>query len=358
MNTLGQLFKISTFGESHGPYIGVMIDGCPAGIEFDTHFIQSELDRRRPGQSDLTTARNESDGFEVISGVFENKTTGAPITLLIKNKDPKSEDYDKLRNVYRPSHADFTYDKKYGHRDHRGGGRASARITAGWVAAGALAKLYLKSANIQINAYVKQVYTISLETPYTSLDLSEIEKNPVRCPDKKIAAKMEEIILQAKNEGDSLGGVVACVIQNLPIGLGEPLFDKLNARLSHAIMSINATKGIQFGGGFDMTRFKGSEINDAFIVKADGTTGIQTNHSGGIQGGISNGAPIYFETAFKPTASISKSQKTVDTAGNETELQTTGRHDPCVLPRAVPVVEAMAALVIADFMLLQKAYSL
>lgn len=358
MNTLGQLFKVSTFGESHGPAIGVMIDGCPAGLEFDKDFIQSELDKRRPGQTDITTSRNELDIFDVISGVFENKTTGAPITILIKNKNARPEDYKELRSVYRPSHADFTYHKKYGHRDHRGGGRSSARVTAGWVAAGALAKLYLKLAGVQIHAYVKRVHTIELQTPYTAINLNEIEKNPVRCPDKETAIRMEEIILQAKKEGDSLGGVVACLIQNVPIGLGEPLFDKLNARLAHAIMSINATKGIQFGGGFDITRFKGSEINDAFIVKADGSTGLQTNHSGGIQGGISNGEPIYFETAFKPTASISKSQKTVDTYGKEAELQTTGRHDPCVLPRAVPVVEAMAALVIADFMMLQKAYSL
>ncbi|MFM9946151.1 MAG: chorismate synthase [Bacteroidia bacterium] len=357
MNTLGSLFKITSFGESHGPAIGVVIDGCPAQLEIDKDFIQTQLDKRRPGQSDITTSRKEEDKIEILSGVFEGKSTGAPITLLIKNKDSNPADYDHLKNVYRPSHADFTYQNKYGIRDHRGGGRSSARVTAGWVAAGAVAQLFLKKYSISITAYVKQVHTISLNIPYSELNFEHIEKNKVRCPHSETAALMEQEILKAKNEGDSLGGIISCVISNGPIGLGEPVFDKLNAKLAHAIMSINAVKGIQFGEGFNSVNFKGSELNDGFISK-NGKTSTLTNHSGGIQGGISNGEDIYFETAFKPTATILKPQQTVDTDGNNTTLEATGRHDPCVLPRTVPIVEAMAALVLADLVLLQKAYSM
>lgn len=357
MNTLGTLFKITSFGESHGPAIGVVIDGCPSQLEIDIDFIQAELNKRRPGQSNITTSRNEADTVEILSGVFEGKSTGAPITLLIKNKDSNPTDYEHLKDIYRPSHADFTYQKKYGIRDYRGGGRSSARVTAGWVAAGAIAKLLLKKYSISITAYVKQVHQIALTIPYTELNFEEIEKNKVRCPHPETAALMEQEILKAKNEGDSLGGIISCVITNSPIGLGEPVFDKLNAKLAQAIMSINAVKGIQFGEGFNSVNFKGSELNDAFITK-EGKVGTYTNHSGGIQGGISNGEDIYFETAFKPTATILKSQQTVDTAGNETTLEAKGRHDPCVLPRAVPIVEVMSALVLADLLLLQKAYSL
>jgi len=356
MNTLGQLFKITSFGESHGPFIGVVIDGCPALLEIDVDFIQSELNRRRPGQSDITTSRNEGDKVEILSGVFDGKSTGAPITLIIKNKDSNPFDYDHLKDIYRPSHADFTYEKKYGIRDYRGGGRSSARVTAGWVAAGAIAKLLLKKHQISITAYVKQIHQIALTIPYTDLNFTEIEKNKVRCPHPETAALMEQEILKAKNEGDSLGGIISCVINNCPVGLGEPVFDKLNAKLAQAIMSINAVKGIQFGEGFNSVNFKGSQMNDAFISK-EGKTSTSTNHSGGIQGGISNGETIYFETAFKPTSTINKSQKTVDTDGNDIELNATGRHDPCVLPRAVPIVEAMAACVLADLHLLQKAYT-
>ncbi len=357
MNTLSTLFKITSFGESHGPAIGVVIDGCPSLLEIDLDFIQSQLDKRRPGQSAITTSRNEDDIVEILSGVFEGKSTGAPITLFIKNKDSNPQDYEHLKSVYRPSHADYTNQNKYGIRDYRGGGRSSARVTAGWVAAGAIAKLLLKKYEISITAYVKQVHQISLEIPYTSLNFDEIEKNNVRCPHPETAALMEQEIFNAKKEGDSLGGIISCVISHCPIGLGEPVFDKLNAKLAHAILSINAVKGIQFGEGFNSINFKGSELNDAFINK-DGKTSTLTNHSGGIQGGISNGEDIYFETAFKPTSTISKSQQTVDTDGNNINLETKGRHDPCVLPRAVPIVEAMAALVIADLILVQKAYRL
>lgn len=357
MNTLGSLFKITSFGESHGTAIGVVIDGCPPLLEIDSDFIQSQLDKRRPGQSAITTQRNEDDKVEILSGVFEGKSTGAPIALLIKNKDSNPADYEQLKDIYRPSHADFTYQNKYGIRDYRGGGRSSARVTAGWVAAGAIAKLLLKKYGISITAYVKQVHTIALSIPYTSLDFAEIEKNKVRCPHPETAVLMEQEILKAKTEGNSLGGIISCVVSNCPVGLGEPVFDKLNAKLAHAIMSINAVKGIQFGEGFNSVNFKGSELNDSFVNK-EGKTSTLTNHSGGIQGGISNGEYIYFETAFKPTATILKSQQTVDTSGNETTLEAKGRHDPCVLPRAVPIVEAMTALVLADLVLLQKAYSL
>jgi len=358
MNTLGKLFKITSFGESHGTIIGVVIDGCPPLLTIDQSFIQAQLNRRKPGQSNISTSRNEDDEFEILSGVFEQKSTGAPITIIIKNKDTRPEDYSKLKDIYRPSHADFTYQKKYGIRDYRGGGRSSARITAGWVAAGAIAKLFLAHFEIDITAYVKQVHQIAINKAYLSLNLQNIETNSVRCPDPETALLMQKAILEAKQEGDSLGGIAACIIKNCPIGLGEPLFDKLNAKLAQAVLSINAVKGIQFGEGFNSVLFKGSELNDAFIRKQNGETGTQSNYSGGIQGGISNGEIIYFETAFKPTATISKLQKTVDIEGNEHNLEASGRHDPCVLPRAVPIIEAMAALVLADCILLQKAYTL
>jgi len=355
MNSLGQLFRITSFGESHGTSVGVVIDGCPAMLPIDIKYIQSELNRRRPGQSSITTSRDEMDVVEIVSGIYENKSTGAPLTLIIKNNDSQPHDYDHLKDIFRPSHADFTYQKKYGIRDHRGGGRSSARITAGWVAAGAIAKLIIKQAEMDITAYVKQVHTIALNTNYSTLDFSEIEKNKVRCPDPEVAILMEEEILKAKNDGDSLGGIIACVVKNCPVGIGEPVFDKLNARISHAIMSINAVKGIQFGDGFNSVNYKGSAFNDAFVTKMNGEPGTITNHSGGIQGGISNGEDIYFETVFKPTATIRKTQNTINIKGDETRIEASGRHDPCVVPRAVPIVEAMTALVIADLFLINRA---
>ncbi len=357
MNTLGHLFKITSFGESHGKAIGIIVDGCPSLMEIDAQFIQSKVDKRRPGQSNLTTSREEQDEIEIISGVFEGKSTGAPIAILIKNKDSKPEDYDHLKDVYRPSHADFTYQQKYGIRDHLGGGRSSARVTAGWVAAGAIAQLFLNHYQIDIKAYVKQVYNIALTIPYSDLNLDNIESNSIRCPHPETAQLMEQEIVKAKLEGDSLGGIIACVVKNCPIGIGEPVFDKLNAKIAHAILSINAVKGIQFGEGFGSVNFKGSEINDGFITH-NGKVQTITNNSGGIQGGISNGQPIYFETAFKPTASIRKPQQTIDKSGRSIVLETSGRHDPCVLPRAVPIIEAMTALAIADLILLQKTNTL
>ena len=357
MNTLGHLFKITSFGESHGKAIGVIIDGCPSLLHIDTAFIQLKVDRRRPGQSLITSTRNEYDKIEIISGVFEGKSTGAPIAILINNKDSKSEDYENLKEVYRPSHADFTYQKKYGIRDYLGGGRSSARITAGWVAAGAIAQLFLKQYQIEITAYVKQVYNVALNLPHSSLNLENIDTNAIRCPHDETAHLMEQEILKAKKEGDSLGGIISCVIKNCPIGVGEPVFAKLNAKIAHAVLSINAVKGIQFGEGFNSINYKASEINDSFINQ-NGKIKTATNYSGGIQGGISNGESIYFETAFKPTATISKPQQTVDKSGNEIILESTGRHDPCVLPRAVPIIEAMTALVLADLILLQKSNAL
>ena len=347
-NTYGKIFKLTTFGESHGQAIGGIIDGCPAGLEIDLNAIEAEMNRRKPGQSTIVTQRKEPDTVKFLSGIFEGKTTGTPIGFVIENTNQKSQDYSHIKDTYRPSHADYTYDKKYGIRDYRGGGRSSARETASRVAAGAIAKQLLKG--VSLNAYVSAVGEISLNKHYSELDFSEIEKNPVRCPDPKIALEMENYIKQIRKEGDTVGGIVSCVIKNVPIGLGEPVFDKLHAELGKAMLSINAVKGFEFGSGFEGIKLKGSEHNDLF--NEDGST--KTNHSGGVQGGISNGEDIYFNVAFKPVATIMQKQQTIDSNGNLAEMQGKGRHDPCVVPRAVPIVEAMAALVIADFWLLNK----
>lgn len=347
-NTFGHLFRLTTYGESHGPAIGGIIDGCPAGLSLDMDSIQHDLDRRRPGQSSIVTQRKESDQVAFLSGIFEGKTTGTPIGFQIQNDNPKSKDYDHIKDTYRPSHADFVYDKKYGDRDYRGGGRSSARETACRVVAGAIAKQLLSEVSIQ--AFVTQAGDISLEKNWESLDLSKAENNPVRCPDPDTAQAMEAHIKEVRKEGDTIGGVITCVIKNLPIGLGEPVFDKLHAQLGKAMLSINAVKGFEFGSGFAGTRMRGSEHNDAF--NPDGST--QTNFSGGIQGGISNGMDIYFNVAFKPVATILQKYDTIDKAGNNVKAQGKGRHDPCVVPRAVPIVEAMAALVLADFTLLNR----
>lgn len=352
-NTIGQLFKITTFGESHGEAVGVVIDGCPPLLEVDIDFINNEMTRRRPGQSALTTQRNEDDQVQILSGIFEGKTTGAPIAIVIPNKDQRSKDYDALKDVYRPSHADYVYEEKYGIRDYKGGGRSSARATASVVAAGAIAKLLLQQQDISIKAYVNQVGEIETPLPYTKLDLTQIEKNIVRCPHPETAEQMIAEIGKAKNEGDSLGGSITCVIQNTPAGLGEPVFDKLQADLAKAMLSINATKGFEYGSGFEGTKLKGSQHNDSFI-NDDNTVKTTTNNSGGIQGGISNGMDIYCKVAFKPTATISKQQHTINQKGESINLEAKGRHDPCVLPRAVSIVEAMAALTLADHWLRNK----
>lgn len=349
MNNYGTLFRISTFGESHGPAIGVIIDGCPAGLTIDEAFIQAELDRRKPGQSKITTQRKEDDTFKILSGVFEGKSTGTPIALVIENQDQRSKDYSHIQNTYRPSHADFTYDAKYGFRDYRGGGRSSARETAARVAAGAIAKLLLKNVGIEIHAFVSQVG--NLKAPhYTQLDLSKTEDNMVRCPDATTAEKMIALIDQVRLDRDTIGGVVTGVIKNTPVGLGEPVFDKLHAELGKAMLSINAVKGFEYGSGFEGVMLRGSQHNDEFYNEA-GKIKTKTNHSGGVQGGISNGEDIYFNVAFKPVATIMQDQPSVDKDGNETTVSGKGRHDPCVVPRAVPIVEAMAALVLADFYL-------
>ncbi len=347
-NSFGQLFKLTTFGESHGPAIGGILDGCPAGLVIDENFIQSELDRRKPGQSHITTQRKESDTVKFLSGIFDGKTTGTPIGFIIENEDQKSKDYEHLKDAYRPSHADFTYEKKYGIRDYKGGGRSSARETACRIVAGAIAKLLLKKENIFIRAYVSCVGKIKLEKNYKELDLNKTE-NIVRCPDEKTATDMIAHIEEIRKQGDTIGGIVSCIIKHVPLGLGEPVFDKLHADLGKAMLSINAVKGFEFGAGFDSINFKGSELNDIFIKG-----GIKTNNSGGIQGGISNGEDIYFNVAFKPVATIMKTQKSINSKGEEIELSAKGRHDPCVLPRAVPIVESMAALVIVDHFLRNK----
>lgn len=352
-NSFGQIFKLSTFGESHGPAIGGSLEGCPAGLPIDPAFIQKELDRRRPGQSDITSPRKESDRVELLSGIFNGLSTGTPIGFTIRNEDQVSKDYSHLENSYRPSHADLTWEKKYGLRDHRGGGRSSARETACRVVGGAIAKLLLQQQNIKVQAFVRQVGSVRLEKDHDQLDLSLTESNMVRCPDQTTANKMIAAIEQAKQEGDTLGGVIQCVIQNAPIGLGEPVFDKLHAVLGHAMLSINAVKGFEIGSGFDSVQFKGSQLNDVFENQG-GRIVTRTNHSGGIQGGISNGMPIWFNVAFKPVATIMQAQESVDKAGNPITLEAKGRHDPCVLPRAVPIVEAMAALVMADLLLLNR----
>ncbi len=358
-NSFGQQFRITTFGESHGEAIGVVIDGCPAGLKIDTAFIQTELNRRRPGQSKITTQRNETDEFKIISGVFENITTGTPIAIIIPNLDQKSADYDHLKDVYRPSHADYTYETKYGVRDYRGSGRASARETVARVAAGAVAKLLLQKSGIKINAFVSQVANVELEKSYTELNLDSAENNPVRCPDEETAQKMIVLIEQVKNEGDTVGGTISCVVANCPVGLGEPVFDKLHADLAKAVMSINAVKGFEIGSGFEGAMRKGSEENDRFSSSPSPQgEGLRvrslSNNSGGIQGGISNGLDIFFRVAFKPVSTLMKDQITIDKSGNEVELKGKGRHDACVLPRAVPIVEAMTALVIADHLLRNK----
>ncbi len=351
-NLYGTLFKISTFGESHGLAIGAVIDGCPAGLEIDEPFIQAELNRRKPGQSKITTQRKEDDTFKILSGVFEGKTTGAPIAIVIENQDQRSKDYSHIENTFRPSHADFTYQEKYGIRDHRGGGRSSARETAARVAAGAIAKLLLRKYRVEINAFVSQVG--ELKAPhYTSLDLTKTEENIVRCPDAVTAEKMIALIDQVRLERDTVGGAVTCVIKNTPVGLGEPVFDKLHAELGKAMLSINAVKGFEYGSGFEGVQLRGSQHNDEFYVD-EGRVRTKTNHSGGIQGGISNGEDIYFNVAFKPVATIMQDQHTVDKDGNDAIVSGKGRHDPCVVPRAVPIVEAMAALVLVDFLLRAK----
>lgn len=357
-STYGKIFKISTFGESHGVGIGVIVEGCPAGVDFDTDFIQSELTRRKPGQSRITTQRKEADEFEVLSGVFEGKTTGTPIALIIRNEDQRSKDYSHIAAQFRPSHADYTYQVKYGVRDYRGGGRSSARETAARVAAGALAKLLLANFGVNIQAYVSQVGVMKLDKFYTELDLTETENNAVRCPDPEMAEKMFTYIDDVRKKGDSIGGVVNCVIKGTPAGWGEPVFDKLHAELGKAMLSINAVKGFEYGSGFDGVAMLGSEHNDAFFIDDKGEVHTRSNHSGGIQGGISNGEDIYFKVAFKPVATIMQDQESVDSHGDPAVVQGKGRHDPCVVPRAVPIVEAMAALVLADFYLRNKASKL
>jgi len=352
-NTFGNIFRLTTFGESHGEAIGGVVDGMPAGIEIDMNFIQQELNRRRPGQSALTTARQEPDKVEILSGVFEGKSTGCPIGFVVKNTNQHSSDYDNLREVFRPSHADYTYYIKYGIRDHRGGGRSSARETIARVVGGALAKLALKPLGINVTAYTQQVGDICLEKGYTDYDFGLIESNPVRCPDIAKAAEMEALIQEVKAAGDTIGGAVRCVIQGCPIGLGEPVFGKLHAALANAMMSINAAKGFEYGEGFSGMGMRGSEQNDVFYNK-DGVISTLTNHSGGIQGGISNGQDICFRVAFKPVATLLTEQQTVNTAGEDAVVKARGRHDPCVLPRAVPIVEAMGAMTILDYYLLNK----
>lgn len=358
MNTFGQIFRITTFGESHGAAVGGVIDGMPAGIAVDEDFIQHELDRRRPGQSKLTTARNEADKVELLSGIFEGKTTGQPIGYLVRNTNQHSQDYENMRNVYRPSHADYTYTQKYGIRDHRGGGRSSARETISRVVGGAFAKLALRQMGISIQAYTQQVGDIILPGTYKDYDLTLTETNDVRCPDPSYAQKMADLITEVKAQGDTIGGVICCVIKGCPVGLGEPAFDKLHALLGHAMLSINAVKGFEYGQGFAGVTARGSQQNDVMIPLADGKVGFATNNSGGIQGGISNGEDIYFRVAFKPVATLLMEQDTVTKDGEATKLTARGRHDPCVLPRAVPIVEAMAAITILDAVLRNRHYSL
>ena len=348
MNTIGNLFRVTTFGESHGLALGGVIDGCPAGIELDVKLIQKDLDRRKPGQSKITTQRKENDEVRILSGVFEGKTTGTPIGFTIENTNQKSKDYSHIKDSYRPSHADLVYDEKYGFRDYRGGGRSSARETVSRVVAGAIAKQFLKG--ISIDAYVNQVGRIKSDKTYAELNLKDAENNIVRCPDLEVAEQMINFISETKKKGDTVGGVIRCVIKGVPMGLGEPVFDKLHARLGSAMLSINAVKGFSYGSGFDGVQMYGSDHNDMF--NTDKST--KTNFSGGIQGGISNGMDIYFDVAFKPVATLIQAYETIDQQGNIVQTHGKGRHDPCVVPRAVPIVEAMAALVIADFMLLKR----
>ncbi len=348
-NSFGQVFKLTTFGESHGEAIGGIIDGCPAGLNIDLEFIQNELDRRKPGQSHITTQRKESDKVQFLSGVFEGKTTGTPIGFIIPNENQKSKDYDHLKEVYRPSHADFTYEAKYGIRDHKGGGRSSARETACRIVGGAIAKLILKQNKVSIQAYVSCVKDVKVKDHYSKLDLSKTESNIIRCPDEATANKMIALIEETRKAGDTVGGIISCVIKGIPVGLGEPVFDKLHADLGKAMLSINAVKGFEYGAGFDAVKSNGSELNDIFEGGKEIST--KTNNSGGVQGGISNGQDIYFNVAFKPVATVMQKQKSVNAKGEEVDLEAKGRHDPCVLPRAVPIVESMAALVLADHLL-------
>ena len=349
-NTYGNIFTLTSFGESHGEAVGGVVDGMPAGIDIDLDFIQSELDRRRPGQSAITTSRKEADKVELLSGVFEGKSTGCPIGFVVRNTNQHSQDYENMRNVFRPSHADYTYTTKYGERDHRGGGRSSARITISRCVAGALAKLALRQIGVSITAYTSQVGDIAIDLDYRHHDFSKIETNAVRCPDVEAAAKMEQLIAEVKGQGDTIGGIITCVVKGCPVGLGEPEFDKLHAALGSAMLGINAVKGFEYGAGFACVNRRGSELNDVFTEGFHTTT----NNSGGIQGGISNGEDIYFRVAFKPVATLLMEQPTVDKDGNPTTLTARGRHDPCVLPRAVPIVEAMAAMTILDYYLLSK----
>ena len=347
-NTFGKSFTLTTFGESHGPALGGVIDGCPAGVPVDINTIQKDLDRRRPGQSAIVTQRKEPDTVEIYSGVFEGKSTGTPIGFVIHNTNQKSKDYTHIKDSYRPSHADYVYDQKYGFRDYRGGGRSSARETAARVVAGSIAKQLI--APIEIQAFVSKVGELSLPNPAAISDFSYIEQNPVRCPDAEMAAEMETYIKQVRKEGDTVGGVVTCIAKNVPVGLGEPVFDKLHAVLGQAMLSINAVKGFEYGSGFAGASLRGSAQND--LYNEDGST--KTNNSGGVQGGISNGMDIYFNVAFKPVATIMQSQETIDNKGETVTMEGKGRHDPCVVPRAVPIVEAMTALVLADFTLQKK----
>lgn len=355
-NTFGQLFRLTTFGESHGAAIGGVLDGCPAGLTLDFEAIDREMDRRKPGQSDITTQRSETDRVEFLSGIFEGQTTGSPIGFIIRNKDQKSVDYNNLKNVYRPSHADYVFEKKYGIRDHRGGGRSSARETASRVAGGAIAKQMLSNQGIKISAFVSSVADVDIATPIHALDLTQPE-NDLRCPDPVASQEMRKRIEQAIADGDTLGGIITCMVKGVPAGLGEPVFDKLHADLGKAMLGINAVKGFETGSGFAAARMKGSEHNDAFESR-EGEVKTRTNHSGGIQGGISNGMDIVFRVAFKPVASIRQKQDTISKQGDHTALEIIGRHDPCVVPRAVPIVEAMAALVLADHLLRNRTVKL
>ncbi|GAB2530547.1 chorismate synthase [Rufibacter soli] len=354
-NTYGSIFRITTFGESHGTAVGVIVDGCPAGLPITIEEIQAALDRRRPGQSKITTPRDEKDQVQILSGIFNGHTQGTPIALAVFNKDQASHDYSHIENAFRPSHADYTYTAKYGTRDHRGGGRSSARETLARVAAGVLAQKFLAQKGIQITSYVSQVGTIHAPADYSQLDLNQVDSNIVRCPHPETAQAMISLIEETRDKLDTIGGVVSCVIKGVPAGLGEPVFDKLHAELGKAMLSINAVKGFEYGSGFEGVSMYGSEHNDVFYTDEEGNVKTRTNHSGGIQGGISNGQDIYFKVAFKPVATILQAQTSIDKTGEEIVLQGKGRHDPCVLPRAVPIVDAMAALVLADFMLRQRA---
>lgn len=356
-NTFGKLFKISTFGESHGLGLGVVIDGCPAGLTIDEDFIRAEMQRRKPGQSKITTQRKEEDEFQILSGVFEGKSTGTPIGLVIMNTDQKSKDYSHISDKFRPSHADYTYFEKYGSRDYRGGGRSSARETAARVAAGSIAKMLLSHFGISVQAYVSQVGDLKLDKTYQELDLSKTEDNIVRCPDQNTADRMIDYIDEVRKSRDTVGGIVSCVAKDVPPGIGEPVFDRLHAELGKAMLSINAVKGFEFGSGFEGVKMRGSEHNDAFYQDGDRVR-TRTNHSGGIQGGISNGEDIYFNVAFKPVATIMQDQESVNESGETVTVSGKGRHDPCVVPRAVPIVEAMCSLVLADYILISRSNKL